>query len=61
MSDQQDIVQRLRERSGKYDAYDWHSSIELEAAMEIENLRAMIDAIRGPACSTEQAKASAGY
>lgn len=44
MSD--DIVERLRERSGKYDSHDWHSDIELEAADEIERLRAELDSIR---------------
>ena len=34
-----DIVDRLRERSGKYDEYAWHSDIEIEAAIEIERLR----------------------
>lgn len=34
-----DIVDRLRERSGEYDEYAWHSDIELEAADEIERLR----------------------
>ena len=34
-----DIVQRLRERAGQYDEYDWHGAIEREAADEIERLR----------------------
>lgn len=42
--EQSDIVTRLRERAGKYDEYDWHSAIELEAAQEIHNLRAIISA-----------------
>jgi hypothetical protein len=36
MSD--DLVKRLRERAGKYDEYDWHGDIELEAASRIEEL-----------------------
>jgi hypothetical protein len=38
-----DIVARLRERSGKYDLYDWHSDIELEAADEIERLKKLLE------------------
>ena len=34
-----DIVARLRERAGKYDEYDWHGKIELEAADAIERLQ----------------------
>lgn len=33
-----DLVKRLHERSGVYDAHDWHSGIELEAADRIEAL-----------------------
>lgn len=33
-----DLVKRLRETSGKYDEYCWHSDIELEAADRIEQL-----------------------
>lgn len=33
-----DLVKRLREKSGTYDEYAWHSDIELEAADEIERL-----------------------
>jgi hypothetical protein len=33
-----DLVKRLRETSGKYDEYCWHSDIELEAANRIEQL-----------------------
>lgn len=33
-----DLVKRLREASGKYDEYCWHSDIELEAADRIEEL-----------------------
>jgi hypothetical protein len=36
MSDE--LVTRLRETSGKYDEYCWHSDIELEAADRIELL-----------------------
>ena len=45
-----DIVERLREKSGKYDEYSWHSDIELEAADEIERLREALKHIakRGP-------------
>ena len=32
------LVERLRETSGKYDEYCWHSDIELEAADRIEQL-----------------------
>lgn len=32
------LVSRLRERAGKYDEYDWHGAIELEAANELERL-----------------------
>ena len=39
MSD--DLVKRLRERAGKYDEYDWHGDIELEAADRIEKLEAV--------------------
>ena len=42
-----DIVERLRERAGKYDEYDWHGAIELEAADEIERLRADLISCRG--------------
>jgi hypothetical protein len=39
-----DLVTRLRETSGKYDEYCWHSDIELEAADRIEQLeRALLD------------------
>ena len=39
-----DLVKRLRETSGKYDEYCWHSDIELEAADRIEQLeRALLD------------------
>ena len=34
-----DLVKRLRETSGKYDEYCWHSDIELEAADRIEELQ----------------------
>ena len=34
-----DIVDRLRERAGQNDEYDWHGAIEREAADEIERLR----------------------
>lgn len=42
--EQPDIIERLRKRAGKYDEYDWHSAIELEAAQEIYNLRAALAA-----------------
>jgi len=35
-----DIVERLRAKSGEYDSYGWYSDIVLEAADEIERLRA---------------------
>lgn len=40
-----DIVERLRERAGKYDEYDWHwhCAVEQEAADEIERLRERAD------------------
>lgn len=37
-----DLVARLRETSGKYDEYCWHSDIELEAADRIEELEAAL-------------------
>ena len=37
-----DLVKRLRETSGKYDEYCWHSDIELEAADRIEELEALV-------------------
>ena len=37
-----DLVARLRETSGKYDEYCWHSDIELEAADRIEKLEAAL-------------------
>lgn len=37
-----DLVKRLRETSGKYDEYCWHSDIELEAADRIEELEAAL-------------------
>jgi hypothetical protein len=37
-----DVVKRLRERAGKYDEYDWHGDIELEAASRIEKLEAAL-------------------
>ena len=37
-----DLVKRLRETSGKYDEYCWHSDIELEAADRIEELEAVL-------------------
>jgi hypothetical protein len=40
-----DLVKRLRERAGKYDEYDWHGDIELEAASRIEKLEAALRAI----------------
>ena len=30
------LVKRLRERSGQYDEYGWHSEIEIEAADALE-------------------------
>jgi hypothetical protein len=47
MTDITELVKRMRERSGQYDEYGWHSEIEIEAAdaleaqaKEIEELRA---------------------
>jgi hypothetical protein len=40
MSD--DLVERLRERAGQNDEYDWHGDIELEAADRIEKLEAAL-------------------
>lgn len=40
-----DIVDRLRERAGQYDEYDWHGAIEREAADEIERLRELTKAV----------------
>ena len=40
MSD--DLVKRLRERSGQYDSHAWHSEIELEAADRIETLESVM-------------------
>lgn len=37
-----DLVKRLRETSGKYDEYCWHSDTELEAADRIEELEAAL-------------------
>ena len=37
-----DLVARLRETSGKFDEYCWHSDIELEAADRIEKLEAAL-------------------
>ena len=37
-----DLVARLRETSGKFDEYCWHSDIELEAADRIEELEAAL-------------------
>ena len=36
MSDIPALVKRLRERSGQYDEYGWHSEIEIEAADALE-------------------------
>jgi len=36
MSDISELVNRLRERSGQYDEYGWHSEIEIEAADALE-------------------------
>jgi len=36
MTDISELVKRLRERSGQYDEYGWHSEIELEAADALE-------------------------
>lgn len=33
-----EIICDLRDRAGKYDEYDWHSSVELEAAECINEL-----------------------
>ena len=41
-----DLVARLRETSGKYDEYCWHSDIELEAADRIEKLQDIIARIQ---------------
>jgi hypothetical protein len=43
-----DLVKRLRETSGKYDEYCWHSDIELEAADRIEELEAALREIADP-------------
>jgi len=37
------LVERLRAISGQYDEYGWHGEIELEAADEIERLRAALE------------------
>jgi hypothetical protein len=36
MTDITELVKRLRERSGQYDEYGWHSEIEIEAADALE-------------------------
>ena len=36
MTDIKELVKRLRERSGQYDEYGWHSEIEIEAADALE-------------------------
>jgi hypothetical protein len=41
-----DLVKRLRETSGKYDEYCWHSDIELEAADRIEWMQDIIARIQ---------------
>ena len=41
-SENRALCERLRERAGKYDEYDWHRAIELEAAEEIERLHAQL-------------------
>ncbi len=37
-----ELAKRLRDRAGKYDAHDYHSDIEREAAARIEQLEAEI-------------------
>jgi len=36
MTDITELVKRMRERSGQYDEYGWHSEIEIEAADALE-------------------------
>ena len=40
------IQDRLREKSGQYDEYDWHSAIELEAADHIDRLEKDVASLR---------------
>ena len=45
-----DIVERLRGVAHTYDEYGVHSEIELEAAQEIEKLRAALRSIAANTC-----------
>ena len=34
----QELIERLRQKAGQYDEYDWHSVTELEAADALERM-----------------------
>ena len=36
----QELIERLRQKAGQYDEYDWHSVTELEAADALERMEA---------------------
>ena len=44
-----ELIERLRQKAGQYDEYDWHSVTELEAADALERLTAERDALRADA------------
>jgi hypothetical protein len=41
-----ELIERLRQKAGQYDEYDWHSVTELEAADALERLTAERDEYR---------------
>ena len=43
------LIERLRQKAGQYDEYDWHSVTELEAADALERMGAERDALRADA------------
>ena len=40
-----ELIERLRQKAGQYDEYDWHSVTELEAADALERLTADRDSV----------------
>ena len=41
-----ELIERLRQKAGQYDEYDWHSVTELKAADALERLTTERDALR---------------
>ena len=40
-----ELIERLRQKAGQYDEYDWHSVTELEAADALERMEAERDSV----------------